>query len=482
MTEPSAVATLQPRIRMLSEAQTRAIHDASLDILARTGIALKHEGARRTLLAAGATESDGRVMLPEKLITDAIAAAPPRIDLYNRLGERVMPLADDNVFFGTGSDCIYTVDVETGARREAVAADVERLAHLCDGLDGIDFVMSMATPSDVPTLDHYLHAFVGMIRGSAKPNLYTARDRADMEAIYEIACAVAGGEEALRARPFLLHYAEPISPLLFNEESVDKLLFCAEKGIPVTYPPSPNTGGGGPITLAGAIALGNAETLAGLVLAQLTRPGTPFLYGMNTAALDMKSAIVSYGSPEWAMGMPAWTDLARSYNLPTWGAAGATDSKVVDAQAGVEATASVMMAFLARCNLNHDVGYIEYGTTSSPEMIVLTDEIIREVRHMVAGVEVSERTLAREAIHRATPGSGFLADEHTLENWRWAQWRPRLIDRSRYDRWVEQGRQDLAARANARARQILAEHTVAPLPEAAEEAIQDVLARRALPA
>jgi len=290
---------------------------------------------------------------------------------------------------------------------------------------------------------------------------------------------VAGGETALRERPFMMLYAESISPLLYPEESVDKLLFCAEKGIPVTYPPSPNTGGGGPITLAGALALGNAECLVGLVLTQLVRRGTPFLYGMNTAALDMKSAIVSYGAPEWPTGMAAWTDIARYYELPVWGAAGATDSKVVDAQAGAEAAISIMAAFLTRCNLVHDVGYTEYGTTSSMEMLVVADEIIRDVRFIMGGVEVSERTLAREAIHRAKPGGGFLADDHTLDNWKWAQWRPALIDRMRYDRWVKAGSKDMTTRANERAREILSKHEVLPLPGEAEQVIAEVLARRA---
>jgi trimethylamine--corrinoid protein Co-methyltransferase len=200
---------------------------------------------------------------------------------------------------------------------------------------------------------------------------------------------------------------------------------------------------------------------------------------MNIAALDMKSAIVSYGAPEWPTGMAAWTDIARYYDLPAWGAAGATDSKVVDAQAGLEAAISVMAAFLARCNLVHDVGYIEYGTTSSMEMLVVCDEIIRDVRRIVDGVEVSQRTLAREAIHRAQPGGGFLADDHTLDNWKWAQWRPALIDRMRYDRWVEKGRQDMTARASERAREILAEHEVPPLPEEAESVIGKVLKERA---
>ncbi|HAL61226.1 MAG TPA: trimethylamine methyltransferase [Chloroflexi bacterium] len=478
MTQSIEVTTLRPRLQVLSEEQILEIHHTSLDILSRTGIVMKNEAGCRLLLEAGAWESEGRIKIPPHLITDAIASAPSRVPMYNRLGEMVMPLEASKVFFGSGSDCIFTIDVETGERRKATAMDVQRIAHLCDGLDQIDFIMSMGNPADVPMQDPYIHGFIGMIRGSVKPNVYTANDRKDMEDIHRIACAVAGGEERLRERPFLLLYAEPISPLLFPDESVDKLLFCAEKGIPACYPPSPNTGGGGPITLAGALALGNAECLTGLVLTQLVRRGTPFIYGMNTAALDMKSAIVSYGSPEWALGMAACTDIARCYHLPSWGAAGATDSKVVDAQAGIEASISIMSAFLTRCNLVHDVGYIEYGSTSSMEMLVVADEIIRDVRFVMEGVLVNELTLAREAIARARPGGGFLADKHTLDNWKWAQWHPKLIDRMRYDQWVEKGSKDMAARANERARQILDEHEVPPLPEAAEEEIAQVLARR----
>jgi trimethylamine--corrinoid protein Co-methyltransferase len=478
MTDQIPIETLHPTIQMLSEEQIRTIHHASLDILSRTGIVMKNEIARELLLDAGAWELEGRIKIPELLVIDAISSAPSRIPMHNRLGHLTMPLEEGQVFFGPGSDCPFTMDLETAERRPARAEDVERIAQLCDGLNQIDFIMSMGTPSDVPTLDHYLHSFIAMIRGSVKPNVYTARDRADVEDIYHIACAVAGGEQELREKPFLMLYAESISPLLYNDESVDKLLFCAEKGIPVTYPPSPNTGGGGPITVAGALALGNAECLAGLVLTQLMRPGTPFLYGMNIAALDMKSAIVSYGAPEWPLGMAAWTDLGRSYGLPVWGAAGATDSKVVDTQAGIEATTTIMTAFLCRCNLNHDVGYIEYGTTSSMEMLVIADEIIRDVRFIMGGVEVSERSLARDAIHRARPGGGFLAEDHTLDNWQWAQWRPEVIDRVRYDNWVKRGRKDMATRANERARKILTEHEVPPLPESAEEAIARVLKRR----
>jgi trimethylamine--corrinoid protein Co-methyltransferase len=177
--------------------------------------------------------------------------------------------------------------------------------------------------------------------------------------------------------------------------------------------------------------------------------------------------------------MAAWTDMARFYGLPAWGFGGATDSKLVDAQAGLEATFSILSAFLCRCTLVHDVGYIEYGSTSSMEMLVIADEIIDMTRFMMEGMVINETTLALDAVDRVKPGRGFLADDHTLDNWRWAQWRPEIVDRSRYERWVQWGGKDMFTRANERARQILAEHKIPPLPEEAEATIAEVLAERA---
>jgi trimethylamine--corrinoid protein Co-methyltransferase len=478
MTHQLPIQTLQPKIRVLSEEAIRAIHNATLEIFEQTGVEMQDTQGRQILLDAGARESKDRIQIPERLVDQAIANAPSRIPMYDRLGNLTMPLELEKVFFGSGSDTTFTLDVHTGERRRATAQDVENLARVGDAMANIDFIMSMGNPSDVPPDDVYLHAFIGMLRGSTKPNIYTAKDRKDMEDIYRIAVAVAGGEDALREKPFLLQYAEPISPLLIPEESLQKIIFCAEKGIPSGYIPSPNTGGGGPITLAGAVVLGNVETLLGLIIAQLIRPGTPYIYGMNTAAMDMKSTIVSYGSPEWSLGMAAWTDMARHYNLPSWGYAGATDSKVVDAQAGVEATFSILSAYLTRCTLNHDVGYIEYGSTSSTEMLIIADEIIRMARFMMEGMTINSTTLALDAISRIRPGGGFLADDHTLNNWRWAQWTPDLINRQRYDIWIEAGSKGMFSRANEQAQKILKEHEVPPLSDAAETAIAEILAER----
>lgn len=479
MKEQIPVETIRPRMQVLSDEGVRALHQASLDILETTGVEMQDPQGRDLLLEAGAWESDGRVKIPERIVEKALTSAPSRIPMCDRLGRLAMPLELENVFFGSGSDTTFTLDVESGERRRAAAQDAENMARVVDALDNLDFVMSMASPADVPADDLYLHGFMGMLRGSIKPVVYTAKDRKDMEDIYRIAVALVGDEGTLREKPFLLQYAEPISPLLIPQESLQKVIFCAEKGIPSCYVPSTNTGGGGPITLAGAVALGNAESLLGLIVSQLVRPGAPFLYGMNTAAMDMKTTIISYGAPEWSLGMAAWTDLARYYNLPSWGYAGATDSKAVDAQAGIEMTLSILTAYLTRCTLNHDVGYIEYGSTSSAEMLVIADEVIDMVHYMLKGLDINADTLALEAIRSVRPGGGFLAENHTLDHWKEAQWAPSIIDRSRYDAWLEEGSKDMYTRANEVARDLLHEHEVPPLAEDVEQVFEEILQARA---
>ncbi len=479
MTEQIPIPTRYPKLDILNPEQIRELHAATLEILRQIGVKMEDPQGRELLLAAGAWEDNDRLKIPEKMVIDALDSAPSRIPMHNRQGELTMPLELGKVFFGSGSDTIYTLDVENGHRRRATIQDVEDFARLSDALENIDFVMSMSNPEDVEPDDQYVHSFISMLRGTIKPNVYTAKDVQDMRDIYRIAAAVAGGEQQLREKPFFLQYSEPISPLFIIEESLQKLIFCAEKGVPVGYIPSPNPGGGGPITVAGSVVLGNAECLLGLIIAQLINPGSPFIYGMNTAALDMKTTIVSYGSPEWSLGMAAWTSLGHHYGLPVWGYAGATDSKVVDAQAGIEATMSIMTAFLSRNTLVHDVGYIEFGSTSSLEMLVIADEIIDMVRVVMGGLQVDANTLALEATRRVRPGGGYIADKHTLKNFRTAQWAPRIIDRRYFDDWTDQGSQDMYTRANERAREILTQHQVAPLPAEAESVIEDVLEERA---
>ena len=473
------IATKTPKLRVLSDEQIKAIHQASLEILGGIGVRVLDEETRRVLKEAGAFIHDNeRVKIPPHLVKAALNTAPETVGLSNQKGQRMMLLEEGKTYFGTGSDTIFTIDVDTGERRKVRREDVGRMAKLSDALPNIDFIMSMGSPHDVPRAAVYLYEFAEMVFNTNKPIVFTCDNAKDVDDIVEMASYIAGGKDRLQERPFLLHYAEPISPLIFPESSLQKLIRCAEYGIPVSFPSGANAGGGAPITLAGAIALGNAECLGGLAIHQLKRPGAPFVYGSNISTLDMRTAIVSYGSPEWSLTMAAQADMARYYRLPSWGFAGASDSKVVDAQAGLEAMFSVYNAMLSQSNLVHDVGYIEFGTTSSMEMIMLVDEIIGMCRRFMEGIPVNEKTLAMEAIERASVKRGFIDDDHTLENWREAQYQPKRLDRMQYDLWEVAGKLDLYNRLNQEAKKIMATHVPEPKPPEVIKKITEILERR----
>jgi len=260
---------------------------------------------------------------------------------------------------------------------------------------------------------------------------------------------------------------------------MDKLIFCAENKIPICLPSGSNAGGGAPVTLAGAMALGIAENLIGLVIHQLYGKGSPFLFGPNVSVLDMKSTVVSYGCPEWSLTQAALADMRDEiYGLPTWAYAGASDAKAMDAQAGAESIFSIITAMLSRTNLIHDVGFLEYGSTSSLEMVTMANELVAMSRFFTEGIPVNEGTLALEAIERVArggPGSIFLMDDHTFEHFMQAQFLPRLLDRSRYDSWEEAGGTELYGRCNTEARRILAEHEVEPKPGEVLEEIDRIV-------
>ncbi|HEU65800.1 MAG TPA: trimethylamine methyltransferase [Chloroflexi bacterium] len=478
--KPLETDTFQPRLKVLNREQAWAIHAAALEILEKTGFRMEHPDALRMLVNAGAKVTDGGwVRLPATVVEKAMESAPRQINLYDQHGNEAMCLVDGNSFYGTGSDATFTLDLETGQRRRTVLKDVANFARLVDGLENMAFAMSMANPEDVPVEDIYVYVFAEMVKNTNKPIVFIADSGRDIARIYEIACQVASGEENLRQKPFLLNYSEAISPLRFPQNIMEKLIFCAEHRIPICLPSGSNAGGGAPVTLAGALAIGIAENLVGLTVHQLASKGAPFLFGPNVSVLDMKSTVVSYGCPEWSLTQAALADMRDEiYGLPIWAFAGASDAKVMDAQAGAEAMFSIITAMLSRANLIHDVGFLEYGSTSSLEMVTMADELVAMSRFFTRGIPVNKETLALEAIERVAtggPGSIFLMDDHTFEHFMEAQFLPRLLDRSRYDSWKEAGGMELYQRCNAEVKRIIAGHQVTAKPGEVLEKIERVL-------
>ncbi len=428
-----------PPLAFLSKNQVEQLHKAALRLLSTTGIHLPCSQARKLLKEAGAKEDrDGRILISPAMVEDAIAKAPSSVSLYSQTGDRELSLAMDHTYFGPGSDSLYVIDLKTDKMRRAVLQDVVDNVRIVEQLAGFDFMMSMGLPEDTEPSRMYPAVFREMLIHSTKPILATSTCLADIETPYEMAKLVAGGEEQFREKPFFVTYIEPESPLKFESNIVDRLWFCGEKGIPTMGVASSNLGGGGPITMEGGLAQGIAESLAALVLLQLKHPGAGFVFGSNTWATDMRTAIVCYGTPECATSSAAYADMGRFYNLPSWAGAGCTDAHRVDAQAGEEAFQSILLALQAGATVVHDVGFLAYGSLYDARFLILTNEMIARARHMWRPLEVNEDNLALQVIddvaRASVKGEGptvYLTHPHTARNFRRSLYvAPPFIDRS----------------------------------------------------
>lgn len=463
-----------PQFKKLSDDQLERIHHASLEILDRTGVYLYDQESLELLQNAGVKVIDGsKVFIHPGLVEWALSVAPKRVVLCNRQGRRVMPLERNNVFFGSGSDCLNILDHRTGERRPGTLQDIVEGMQICDALPNIDFLMSMFIASDID--DQNIadrHQMRAMLMNSTKPILFVTTEFEGCVDAIRMAEVVVGGEEELRRNPICACYINVTDPLRHNAESLQKLLFLAGKGLPTTYSPMVLRGMNGPVTIAGAIALANAGELVGLVLAQLKREGAPVIHsGGYHDMFDMRTMIGVYESPEGRNGR---AELAHYYGLPVFGLAGASDSKLPDQQAAAEASLSMLIETLYGVNLIHDVGYLESGKCNSLEQLVICDEIINYIKRFMQGLEVNEETLALDLIHQVGHGEGFIGTDHTRRHFR-EDWYPKLFDREIYETWERAGGKTLRERANEKIEHILANHQPEPLPSDVQNKIDNIL-------
>lgn len=465
------------QFRVLSLNQIKKIHLATLEVLERTGVRIGcQEGF--DLLREGGCKTEGDVVhFPPHLVEWAINSAPSQVLLWNRLGNKKLALGGRNTYFGLGPTLLNMIDLETGKRRVFKREDTAKAAKVADALPNIDWVMGLGTISDVPPQYSDRFEFEAMVKNTSKPIVIWNYTKEGLKDSMEMASAVVGGKENLLKRPFLISYAEPISPLTGDRAATEKLLLAAEYGIPIIHTPCIQSGASAPVTLAGALVSANAENLSSLVIAQLKRKGTAFLMGGVITIMDMRDAQMSYGAPELSLALSGFTDIAHYYGVPTWGTAGCSDSKLPDEQAAVEATFSSLFSMLSGANLVHDVGYLESGKTGALEMIVMVDEILGYIRRITRGIEVNEETLAIDAIEEVGPGGHFLTHSHTLRNFRKELWQPDLSDRQSWSKWVEGGKKRMEDRTREKTQLILKTHTPAPLSSQAEEKIQEVINR-----
>ena len=469
------VAFDTPQFHKLSGDQVERIHNASLEILDRTGVCLYEPEALDLLKKAGVVVSEeNRVRIPPGLVEWALSVAPKRVVLCDRSGRRVMPLERNNVFFGPGSDCPNVLDHRTGERRLGTVQDIVEGIRVCDALPNMDFLMSICIASDVEQQVADRHQMRAMLMNSTKPILFVTTGFEGCVDAVEMAQIVAGGEKGLRRNPICACYINVTSSLRHNAEALQKLLFMAARGLPTTYTPLVLRGISGPVTAAGAIALANAGELAGLVLAQLKQEGAPvILTGGVNDMLDMRTMRDVYAAPENRVML---VELAHYYGLPIFGLAGASDAKLPDEQAAAEAAFSLILETLCGAQMVHDVVYLEGGMCNSLEQMVICDELIHYVKRFMQGLEVSEETLALDVIDEVGPHGDFLGTKHTQRHYR-EDWYPQLFDRNGFESWAAAGGKTLRQRASERVEEILAEHEPEPLPPDVQRRIDEVVSR-----
>lgn len=444
--------------RVLSDDAVWEIKRAAFDILDKTGCKVLHQGARKLLKQAGAVVRDERVKVPEFVVQECVNRAPKGVTIFDRDGNRAMEIEGRKTYYGTSTASPNTKDALTGEIHETRVEDIARGALVADALPHIDWVMPMGSSQDVPAIAADVHEFEAVVTHTSKPIVFIGYSSRGMELVFEMAAEVAGGLDALRERPFLLSYPEPITPLVFPAEVVDRMFVSADLGMPQIGGPTQQPGATAPVTLAGAVALATAEALMNVTLAQLRRPGSPCFMAANIGAFDMSTSVISMAAPEMSLALAAQAEVAQSFGLPTWGLAGATDAKTLDAQAGIDGTFSILAQGLAGLNLIHDVGYMDNGMVCSTEMLVMGNEVIGMTKRFVRGIEVTPETLARDVIEKVGPGGHFLLENHTYEHFRNELWMPTLLTRQPYDTWVQQGAKDMSQRVLERVREIIETH------------------------
>jgi len=463
------------QFRVLAEGQIERIFLAALELLEDPGTRVFSEEARNLLAEAGAVVDGDLARIPAGLVKRMLAAVPPRIVVGNRDGERTLVLEGNNINFGTGSDCPFILDAETGERRLFTKTDIEDAARVVDACPNLDFHMSLGLMSGVPTYSYDRHQAAAMLRNTRKPLCFTAISRDGLADILEMYYLIRGGRAAFETNPGFIIYLEPTTPLLHSKAAMEKLIFSAQRLIPAIYTPCPMLGATAPVTPAAALAIAVAEFLTGVVVSQLARPGAPLIMGGVASSMDMHTTILTYGSPELHLLSAALTDIAHWMHIPMFSTCGCSDSKILDEQAAVEAALSIQAAALSGANLIHDIGFLESALIGSHEMVVLSDEVIGSVKRFLRGVPVNDETLALDLIKTVGPGGNFITEDHTADNFRREFWFTTLMDRSKYDAWEAGGKKTLGDRVRARVRRILANHTIPPLPAEVDAGIDRIL-------
>ncbi|MHA1905869.1 MAG: trimethylamine methyltransferase family protein [Candidatus Thorarchaeota archaeon] len=457
------------RINFLSKEDMAAIHFASLEVLEKTGVLVKNESARSLLKEAGCSIESDLVQFPPSLVEGCLQKPPQSFELFSRDGDSSYPVGMDNVIYNPGSSVTYFMDRETRGMRRGTTTDLEQLVRLVDALDHIQAQSTAMIPSDIPeiTADFYRHYLV--LKNSTKPVISGAFRKEGVHDILRLLEVIAGGAEELTKKPRAILDCCPSSPLIWSEEASQNLMDCANHGIPASIVPAPLIGATSPVTIKGTVIQINAEILSGIVISQLTKPGSPILYGGAPSSFDQRYTTPRYGAIEALITACTFAEMGKHYGVPTQAYLGLSDSKTEDAQTGFESGLGIVLGAMARINVVSGPGALAYINLQSLEKLVIDNELCGAAFRLTRDPSPEDTTVLTELISKVGPAGNFLGQRHTARNLRGEHFMPSdVIDRLTPEAWIDSGSKTTIERAKEKVNLILKSHSPTPLPQATE--------------
>ncbi|MDX8346528.1 trimethylamine methyltransferase family protein [Cognatiyoonia sp. IB215446] len=455
----------------LSEPDVTRIHHAALDALEEIGLANAPQSGIDIMTGAGAVlGDDGRVRFPRGLVEDMLAKAARNITLHGRDPQYDLHLTGTNVHFGTAGAAVHIVDLETNTYRDSTAQDLHDAARITHALDNVHFFQRAMVARDVTdNLELDLNTIYACCAGTTK-HIGTNFSEPDhvapgLELIYRIA----GGEDAFRARPFISNTnCFVVPPMKFAEESCVAMEHCIRGGMPILLLSAGQAGATAPAPIALAIVQAVAECLAGVVYVNAMAPGHPAVFGTWPFVSDLRTGAMSGGSAEQALLTAGCAQMHRFYDLPGGAAAGISDAKLPDMQAGWEQGITNVLAGLSGLNMAYEaVGMHASLLGFCLESLVLGDDIIGQVLRCVRGIDVTEDSTSIDAMKAVCldgPGH-YLGSEQTLNLMQTEYIYPNIGNRMSPKEWAEAGQPELIAQAIARKNRILEEAQIQVSPE-----------------
>jgi trimethylamine--corrinoid protein Co-methyltransferase len=446
----------RPSLRVLSDGQIEQVHEYSLRILSTTGVRVDSARARDLLArAAGTVAAAGdAVRIPRALVARALETAAREVTIYDRRGEIAFRLPGETRF-GIGVTSLYYQQPETGQTVPFAREHMARMARLGGALSSFDVVSTVGVVQDVAPERSDLYGTLEMVANTVKPLVILVSAEEAFAPVLDLLEALGGD---LAARPWAIPYLNPITPLVINAGTADKMFLAAERGVPMIYSNYGMAGASTPITPAGVLALLNAELLAGLVLGQLIRAGTPMILGCLPAYFDMRGMGSFYDAHSYLVDL-ACAEMMAHYRLPHCGTSGAGMGWGADLIAAGHQWINHVVSCAGRVGLVPFVGDNLGSKAFSPEVVVYADEVIAQARRFARGFALDDEAVDVDEIAAVGPGGNYLVSTGTLRLFRRAYYQSRIFPQLTLEDWQ--------ARGCPEAGRVLRDYTLQLLSEAA---------------